>query len=51
MRYLALGELIELHRRIIEQSGGAGGRLAAGQLERQAFVDWVAAHITPHLPA
>ncbi|GIW83434.1 MAG: hypothetical protein KatS3mg105_5241 [Gemmatales bacterium] len=25
MRYLTLGELIELHRRIIEQSGGAGG--------------------------
>ncbi len=25
MRYLALPELIELHRRIIEQSGGAGG--------------------------
>ncbi len=25
MRYLAFGELIELHRRIIEQSGGADG--------------------------
>ena len=25
MRYLSLGELIELHRRIIEQSGGAEG--------------------------
>lgn len=25
MRYLSLGELIELHRRIIEQSGGADG--------------------------
>lgn len=25
MRYLTLGELIELHRRIIEQSGGADG--------------------------
>ena len=25
MRYLTLGELIELHRRIIEQSGGAAG--------------------------
>ena len=25
MRYLTLGELIELHRRIIEQSGGAEG--------------------------
>jgi death-on-curing protein len=25
MRYLTLGELIELHRRIIEQSGSAGG--------------------------
>jgi len=25
MRYLTLGELIELHRRIIDQSGGANG--------------------------
>ena len=25
MRYLTLGELIELHRRIIDQSGGAEG--------------------------
>jgi death on curing protein len=25
MRYLTLGELLELHRRIIEQSGGANG--------------------------
>ena len=25
MRYLTLGELMELHRRIIEQSGGADG--------------------------
>jgi death-on-curing protein len=25
MRYLTLGELIELHRRIINQSGGAEG--------------------------
>ena len=25
MRYLTLGELIELHRRIIEQSGGSDG--------------------------
>jgi death-on-curing protein len=25
MRYLTLGELIELHRRVIEQSGGGGG--------------------------
>lgn len=25
MRYLTLGELIELHRRVIEQSGGADG--------------------------
>jgi len=25
MRYLTIGELIELHRRIIEQSGGADG--------------------------
>jgi death-on-curing protein len=25
MRYLALAELLELHRRIVEQSGGGGG--------------------------
>ena len=25
MRYLTLGEVLELHRRVIEQSGGADG--------------------------
>ena len=25
MRYLTLAEVLDLHRRIIEQSGGAGG--------------------------
>lgn len=25
MRYLSLGELLELHRRLVEQSGGPGG--------------------------
>lgn len=33
MRYLTLGELIELHRRIIEQSGGAVGIRALGLAE------------------
>ena len=33
MRYLTLGELIELHRRIIEQSGGAGGIRELGLAE------------------
>jgi death-on-curing protein len=33
MRYLTLGELIELHRRIIEQSGGADGLRDLGLAE------------------
>lgn len=33
MRYLSLGELIELHRRIIEQSGGADGLRDLGLAE------------------
>lgn len=33
MRYLTLGELIELHRRIIEQSGGADGMRDLGLAE------------------
>jgi death-on-curing protein len=33
MRYLTLGELIELHRRIIEQSGGADGVRSLGLAE------------------
>jgi len=33
MRYLALNETIELHRRIIEQSGGAEGIANLGGLE------------------
>ena len=33
MRYLALNELLELHRRIIAQSGGTPGILNLGALE------------------
>ena len=33
MRYLALNELLELHRRIIAQSGGTSGILNLGALE------------------
>ena len=33
MRYLSLGEVIELHRRLLEQSGGAAGLRALGSLE------------------
>ena len=33
MRYLTLGEVLELHRRIIEQSGGAGGVRDLGGVE------------------
>ncbi len=33
MRSLRLGEVLQLHRRIIEQSGGAHGILDLGLLE------------------
>jgi hypothetical protein len=33
VRYLSLGEVLELHRRIIEQTGGAGGLRDLGALE------------------
>ena len=33
MRYLALKEVLELHRRLIEQSGGAAGLRDMGMLE------------------
>lgn len=41
MRYLTLGELIELHNRIIEQSGGADGirDLGLNGFELNAAVD------------
>jgi death on curing protein len=33
MRYLTLGEVVELHRRLLEQSGGADGIRDLGLLE------------------
>lgn len=33
MRYLSLAEVIELHRRVIDQSGGAPGLRDTGRLE------------------
>ncbi len=33
MRYLTLGEVLELHRRVVEQSGGAGGIRELGSTE------------------
>jgi death on curing protein len=33
MRYLVLKEVLDLHRRIIEQSGGAAGLRDMGMLE------------------
>ena len=33
MRYLTLGEVLEIHRRIIEQSGGADGVRDLGGVE------------------
>ncbi len=33
MRYLSLAEVIELHRRVVDQSGGASGLRYTGRLE------------------
>ena len=33
MRYISLGQILELHRRIIEQSGGTPGVMNLGALE------------------
>lgn len=33
MRYLSLAEVIELHRRVVDQSGGASGLRDTGRLE------------------
>ena len=33
MRYLSLAEVIELHRRVVDQSGGASGLRDMGRLE------------------
>ncbi len=33
MRYLSLAEVIELHRRVVDQSGGASGLRDIGRLE------------------
>ncbi len=33
MRYLTLGEILELHRRVIEQSGGGEGVRSLGSIE------------------
>ena len=50
MRFLTLIEVLELHRRVIEQSGGAFGirdvgllasAIASGELGREAFVEWL----------
>ncbi len=37
MRYLSLGQVLQLHSRIIEQSGGAVGILNLGALESALF--------------
>lgn len=53
MRYLTLGELIDLHRRIIEQTGGADGirdlRLAASALA-QPRMSFGGTELYPTLP-
>lgn len=53
MRYLTLGELIELHRRIIEQSGGADGMRDLGLAESalaQPQMSFGGADLYPTLP-
>ncbi|NJK68371.1 MAG: hypothetical protein HC941_19215 [Microcoleus sp. SU_5_3] len=53
MRYLTLTEVLELYRRIIEQSGGSSGIANLGALEsalahaiaRDDFTDWLRCHI------
>jgi prophage maintenance system killer protein len=62
MRYLALREVLELHRLLLKASGGLAGvrdlgllksavaqplilGLAAGEIDRDAFTDWLRARI------
>ena len=40
MRYLTLPEVLQLHRRVIEQSGGA-----AGELTREELLEWVTSNL------
>ena len=59
IRYLTLVEVLNLHRQIIEQSGGALGVRDLGALQsalaqplasansgRESFVEWLKQHIT-----
>lgn len=39
MRYLTLDEVLEIHRRVIEQSGGAGGVRDLGGVESAVALD------------
>lgn len=65
IRYLTLSEVTDLHRQVIEQSGGSLGlrdleidasvddqeqiilSLASGELQRDAFTDWLKDHPKP----
>ncbi len=50
MRYISLSEVLELHRRIIEESGGSTGLrdlggLASGDVSRDKLIEWLTDHI------
>ena len=51
MRYLTVGEVVELHRRILAQSGGSEHILdpgvASGDTGREEFASWLEAHLVP----
>jgi hypothetical protein len=44
MRYLTLNEVLELYRQVMEQERVIL-QLAAGELPREAFTEWLAAHV------
>ena len=47
MRYISLSEVLELHRRIIEESGGSTGLrdLGGGDVSRDKLIEWLTDHI------
>ena len=47
MRLLALGDVVELHRRLLEQSGGATGIRDLGLLEAQHTIVHVTRQPSP----
>jgi prophage maintenance system killer protein len=60
MRYLALSEVLALHRAVLEASGGSDGLRdlgllepalaqprAAGDMTREQLTDWLETHLQP----